>query len=343
MTSRARREIQVISLLFLSFFAETGRAIAVQVDCSQGPLSSWVNVKAHIPAQTATIKSYSIWQQREYDARVEASQEVYRQYFSGQLDTKSLKKCLNTQSDRGMFDAALQSVFFDQSIEKLRSSKSPAIRDFLKLIDAKYPNLSRAMFRITGHFAETSPTDLKGGFHRATGSIFMDFDRVPSSEWLVIFCHELLHSLDEKLWEAVQSYSQPELVKTFAAWSNDANDISQLSQVQKQSLTNWIDAGLGRGLWAEYRAWVPTFRIYEQGKSEGLWPEIDWMEDVLDSRKRGETFERSIYNYIDARSPDPSKEIFSRPLIQSALKSERVRLRSASAALPDLGNLGYIR
>ncbi|MFL5812114.1 MAG: hypothetical protein ACJ763_00935 [Bdellovibrionia bacterium] len=337
------REIQAVSLLYLFFFVGMGQAFASRGECSLTPLSSWINVKAQPPVEPGSIKAFSQWEQREYDARVESSREVYREYFSGQLDTQSLGQCLSAQPDRGMFYATLQSVFFDQSIEKLRSSKSPAIRNFLHLIDAKYPDLSRAMFRITGHFKEASPTDLKGGFHRATGSIFMDFDRVTPSEWLVIFCHELLHSLDEKLWEAVRAYSQPELVKSFAEWSNDIGDVSQLSRDQKQSLTSWIDAGLGRGLWAEYRAWVPTFQIYLQGKSEGLWPEIDWMETVLESRKQGETFERSLYSYIDEHSADPTDGIFSRPLIQSALRSERAKVRNAKAALPELGSLGSVR
>jgi hypothetical protein len=303
----------------------------------------WIQFKSNPPAHDAGVRKFSQWQAQEYDVRAQAALQVYRQYVAGQFDERSFELCLNDQSDRGNFSATLQSVFFEQSVAKLRTSKSPAIQNFLKLLDQQYPDLSLAMFRMTGHFKEESPTNLKGGFHRATGSIFMDFDRVPPSEWLVIFCHELLHSLDEKLWDAVQAYSQPELVANFAEWADHISDISQLSSDQKQSLTNWIDAGLGRGLWAEYRAWVPTFKIYLQGKSEGLWPEIDWMEDVLQTRKSGESYERSLYNYIDAHSADPTDGIFSRPLIQSALKSERARIRNSQTALPELGSLGSIR
>jgi hypothetical protein len=318
-----------------------GASGEARAEVCSGPLSPWARVRSEPPPSTVSIKEYGLWQKREYEARAEAASRIFDLYLAGRYKAHELEACVDSMGESSSFLGTLQSVFYQRSLEKLRAARSPALQKFLKLYDAKVPPGTLPLFRLTGHFKEESPTIYKGGFHRASGSIFMDVARTPPGEWLVIFCHELLHSLDEKTWAAVRVYSQTELVKDFVRWSSEAKDLNELPKEKQQLLETWIEAGLDRGLWAEYRDFVATIQIYSEGKNEGLWPEIQGLEEIIASGERGVPLERVVYDFIDRRSFDPEDGIFSHALIQSALKATRLKARDA---LPELGDFSvFIR
>jgi hypothetical protein len=279
----------------------------------------------------------------EWRVRTDTVQAIVARYFETG-ETVDAHACLAGRRDRANFLNSLQAGFFNESLARLRQAKTPGLRRLIAALDKDVGLQHAALFRMTGHgFGANAPTVEKAGFHRATKSIFMDISRIPANEWLFIFTHELLHSLDPLIYDASRVYEktlglyvkQPELVESFQS-------LDQLSPEASTELIEWVEAGLGRGLWAEHRAWVVSFALFEDGRREGLWGEIDWVQKILSERAPDESLESFVYRYLDQRSKDPEERLFQLPLVQSAIffVRERTRQEARRASPPPLGRIG---
>ncbi|NUM87918.1 MAG: hypothetical protein HUU37_01825 [Bdellovibrionales bacterium] len=220
---------------------------------------------------------------------------------------------------------------------RLRSAKGASLRRFVALVDGRTQGGRTIPFRLTGHSSEAAPADLKGGFHRGSGSIFMDIGRVRPDEWMVIFIHEVAHGLDDLISPASRVYGQTEDVAELAAWAARTETPSDLPHEIREKLDSWLAAGLDRGLWAEYRAWLATFALYEDGARERLWNRVAWMEEISAQRPPELGWNLFLYRFLDDRFQDPTEGIFSRVLIRNGLRELRGRYRDL---LPGLGSLG---
>ncbi|MCM2323224.1 MAG: hypothetical protein NDJ90_08170 [Oligoflexia bacterium] len=324
----------------LLFFGLAQAQASSSVSASCEALAPWLAAKAQ-SLSALSMKERSEASQREFDRRKDAASTLFERFEAGKLDREALDSCLSAVPDRQNFYNTLQAVFFERSVAKLRNAHGPALRAFAALVDARTQGGRTIPFRLTGHTQAEAPVELKGGFHRGSGSIFMDLGRVSPDEWLVIFIHELAHGLDDRLPEAVRAYNAPKDVEEFAEWAVCATEPAFLPAESRAKLDRWLEAGLGRGLFAEYRAWHVTLVLYEEGLREGLWDRIGWMEALISQRPASQTLGRFIYLQLDARFVDPADGIFSRELIQNGLKAVRARYREGSA-LPALGTLGAI-
>jgi hypothetical protein len=277
-------------------------------------------------------------QAAEWHERNQATNAIVSRYFNGAGYKQMDATCLSGQSDRQNFLDTLQAAFIQESLRRLRASRAPALQKFIAMYDRHNGPNSTALIRMFGHMQnESSPTTEKAGFHRGTGSIFLDLSRIPANEWLLILIHELLHNLDPQFYKAIQEYSTPQLVAHLGTLAQEYDDPKYLNIKDQHALQEWIQAGLGRGLWAEYRAWVATFTIYQAGLQEGLWQPTSWADEILSQRADGEKFENFIYMYLDSRSIDPTEGIFSRPLIQRSLQLTRAYYRKSGP--PPLGTM----
>lgn len=307
-------------------------------------LAEWLGAKQDLArAGAPPLAEIQRLNDQEWKARKEAASRIYLEYFGGSLRFEPIEACLERQSDRGNFMATLQAQFYSASIARLRSASGRSIRAFIGLVDQGSRAGAIPLFRLTGQeFGRMDPAPWSAGFHRGTGSIYADFNRIPHEQWLLIFVHELLHSLDDTLAQAVQAYGDPATIGRVSRLALQARSVNDLGPESREELEAWIRAGLDRGLWAEYRAWVASFAIYREGKADGLWPPIDWAETVLRGRPGGERLERYLYDYLDKRSPDPRDGIFATPLVRDALQRVRREYRTGPA-LPPLGNLAPVR
>jgi hypothetical protein len=275
-------------------------------------------------------------------ARRAAATRIYERYqqrrsFSG----KALEECLANNPERGNFLLTLNDVFVSQTFALLEGSQSSGIKSLLKLANTQFSGKAPLIQTVS---SSTHPQDLPyaAGFHRGSGSITLDFDAVGPEEWPLIFAHELLHAVDPQILVGMADYADPTVPALLAKRNQTVKTLSALSSDEQLLVEKWIRAGLDRGLFAEYRAWVPSLLIYQQGKEEGLWPAIPWLEQVLALKKPTQALSEFTYLYLDARSPDPSSGIFSLPLTQDALHHAREKIRSTHA-FPDLGLLGAVR
>ncbi len=302
-------------------------------------IQPWISASDALSAAAGKgIRVVSEAQKAEWDTRARSAHDLALAYLEGGGELEStLGPCIEGLADRQNFINAFQSELLDESVARLRAARSPILRDLIRSYDFQLGPRSVALFRLTGHTIQSeSPTSEKGGFHRGTRSIFLDVSRIPSTEWLLIFAHELLHSLDPMLSEAVRGYDQPQLLERLGARAQILSDPSGLSREDREALTRWIEAGLGRGLWAEYRAWTLTFAIYDQGLQEKLWPRIEWMERILSSRRKDEALDAFTYRFLDERSEDRESGNF----FPSAVPKSLERSPRKSPAGPTSGSRG---
>jgi|GEM_PF-2567673 len=253
------------------------------------------------------------------------SQTEYRSEFTS-------KKDLALRLDPFYFQ------LFTSSLEILKSSPAPDIQSMMKLFAAKYGN-QIPIFRVTGSFQEQDATPFPAGFHRATGSICLDFAKINPDDWMITFTHETLHALDDQIFKGVEGYAEPGKAEGFAKFAFQYTNFSQLPPADQASLEAWLTFGMDRGLLAEYRAWSATFQIYEEGLSDHLWSKREWLEKILADKKSGESLEGFTYRYLDAHSADPVDGIFARPLIESALQSLRQKFEIKSPSLYGLAEI----
>jgi hypothetical protein len=265
------------------------------------------------------------------------AEETFDEYLLSRLDFEKFNSCVSSMPNRQEFLQMLQDTFFSRSIEKFASSTSLVLKNLSGLYARKSPN-EVSLFKLTGHYGAPSPTELKGGFHRGEKSIFADFSRIGPNEWFVIFAHELIHSLDETLWNAVVTYADQEKIANLV---KQKKTFGNLNLAEKSMLLRWVASGLDRGLWAEYRAWVTTYHIYKAGIEGGDWQKIDWFENWIAQKKSDESINKFIYLSLDEKHTDPETGLLSSPLVKEALT--KLREHSRTIELPPLGNLAIFR
>lgn len=294
-----------------------------KADCSA--LASWLEVSRQPDAETPQLRSQN--DLVEWNLRQAAAQTVYSQFVSGEMTSKCLERCLQGSPRKGDFFISLQRAFLDGTIAKLKNSRQPVLNKFADLADSERDSL---IFRLTGHFGESSPVEKKAGFHRISQSIFMDMTAIPMNEWPIIFIHEVLHSMDDDLYTAVKIYAEEKRVEAFKK-----NDLGSYKLSEE-----WLEAGLGRGLWSEYRAWYFTSVMYREGLLDGLWTRIEWMDRISGTGTTSQSLRRHVYAQLDRGFRDPSEGIFNKPEVKKRLKVLRDRYRSER--LPPLGHLQKI-
>lgn len=306
-------------------------------------LDSWITAADYAASTPArNHKERTRRESLEWEARKQATGEIFDAYLASRWDLSRLEPCLADRPEKSRFLNSLYSEFFDRSIAQLRKGAGPQTHALLKLLDRRASDGNLSLFRLTGHFQAESPTEQKGGFHRGSGSIYMDLGRVPHGEWLILLVHELLHSLDDQLAVASREYSSDTRAKLLVDLAKRTDRPAELAPGERSELDAWIEAGLGRGLWAEYRAWWATRAIYLEGLRLGRLSHVDWLDSAMHPELSGLAAKRALYDSISARSSRPSEGLFKRPLIQAAL-DEVLEAHATGGKLPPLGGFAVFK
>ncbi len=181
-------------------------------------------------------------------------------------------------------------------------------------------------------------TNRTGSFHRLRRSIFVDLDKLGANEWLMIFVHEVAHSLDSELIDSLSIYNNEALIKYFADLGKKNTQLVDVSKSDRKNLDTWLTAGLNRGFLAEYRAWLLTFLIYEEGLKDGTFLPIDWLENLKKNRPAGLDIRIYILQSLSPDWVDPTEGIFSNQFIRDALTQLRQKIYNN----PLMVEMGYI-
>jgi len=306
-------------------------------------LQNWKNANEALAKGRAKISERAQLLKEERVIRDKTIQDIFNGYLNETLKISNIETCLGQSPERQNFINTMNSIFYERTLQNLGRAKAPRISAFLKLLGEKFSD-SLPLFRLTGHYKTEKDGDtpnLPGGFHRASGSVFMNISKIPSNDWTIIFIHELLHSLDEELWKAVEVYGHEDWIKEFEQWASKTENFDDLPADTQGRLTQWIEAGLSRGFWGEWRAWTVSFAIYKQGLQEGLWKNIKWIDEILEKQKADEPLEQFTYRFLDPRFKNPSDGFFKSKLMQNAVEKIREQY-GPGKKLPPLGNLQAI-
>ena len=306
-------------------------------------LEPWYQERAQGLLNASTVAARSRAKIREWEVRRDLVRGLYAQYEKGQLDMNRFEACLASDPLKSDFLQTLYSEFYEATLARLRAAKSPGIRRFVDLTDRKYRlNHKRPLFRLTGHFDQESSGSLFAGVHRASGSIYMDLAKIPRDQWYIIFIHEMAHKLDQDLAEAVTEYALSlGLMTELEDWARKST-LADLPAEVREDLETWLISGLNRGLWAEFRAWYVTFRLYQEGVTEGLWQPIARFDEVLASKPSESSFAKHLYAFLESRAQMPAAGPYSSPLMREAIESLLTSTRTSEAHAPSLGSLGNL-
>lgn len=327
MKSFANKHLAIALIIFISAISFYANAASQLEEKKQAWLPLYEELRSFDkkePLDLEALKRKNSLLNNEYKARAEFLRLLAREYLKGTIKSHDLnqdfKSSPNHQTIMNQFSVEL----LMESIARLQRSKIPEIKTFMKKYASAYEENAIPLFRLSGsEINRESPTELKGGFHRGTTSIFMDVTRTTSDEWLFVLMHELYHALDKDLYEATQIFSNRDLFESVLRMSAKPVNLVELNPTELTSLNQWILAGLNRGLLAEYRAWSFGFSIYEKGIAEGLWKKIPFIEEVLSFKDKNESMNSFVYRYLNERSSVSTEGILGRAIIQEKIKEKR--------------------
>lgn len=254
-----------------------------------------------------------------HQLRQEAAQDAFKAYLNGSMGSYISAQCLEGLENTDGFMQLVQTAFLRESLLRFRDSKNEGLRRLVALLEASGRKADNIVFGLAGEWFGPSPTDLKAGVHRLSRAVFMDISRIEPREWYALLIHELAHVLDRMIPEAVTKFSSAEAALLMAEWAARTDDPAKLPAKVREPLKNWLQAGLDRGLLSEVRAWAVTFALYTNAKRSGTLQAVDWLENMIQHRRQGETWDSFALRYLHARSRPPTEGLFVHPLARRLL------------------------
>ena len=294
------------------------------------PCSVLLNVKQAVAGKPADGAPMSEWSQYEQNITIAATgsaNKIRERYFQRAWtarDSEALKPCLSEDLMQRV-SYSLRDSFFQGSVQDLVKSKGHKARLADLISSGKFE-----MFRLVGHLKpeQADPGSGSGGFHRGRRSIFMDFTKIDPKDWLLIFSHEIIHSVDSVLKTAVDIFGSLAVSKKVNQMSRDFSDPQALSKDDRAALDTWLVAAYDRGFFAEVRAWAVTIALYQEGRKDGTFVSLPWMEDILKKKKQGESIQDFTTRFLDPNFYDPKDGQFAAPLVQKEIKVLREQIRN---------------
>lgn len=285
-------------------------------------------------------------QAETWQARNEAAAKVFGLYITGQLSPDALNQCLPDKNERDDFANSVPTVFYDESLKILESkaARTPNLTRLMRQVRRKLSKTNILGFQVL-HFRTTDYQTISttAAYDRSSHFIFMEIDQIPPNEWLINLVHELAHYIDQRMPQAISIYSNQKTATAFAARAKEISDPALLTREEKIEFDRWLMAALDRGFLGEYRAWVVTLAIYQEGVGAGLWQPIDDLESWLKMRGPGESLAKIVMRRLDPTflDPDPNDStsgIFRLALVQNELKSLRAEIRHNLQSLYNLAD-----
>jgi hypothetical protein len=267
-----------------------------------------------------------------------AALAIFNNYLKGSWSSQNslnLEACLSKE-DQQELSWAIQTVFWNQTLELL-SKSGGAKKVFIEQVKGS----GFQMFKMVGYFDEQSPDGDKAGFDRANKQLFLDFSKIPATEWLVIFIHVVSHSLDPYLISGTEAFADEKTYSDILRMTSKTTSPERLTAKERGEMFDWLRAGLDQKFLAEYRAWTITIKLYLEGKNI-LWPQIDWLENILKNRKSGEALNIFTLRYLSPRFTSNDEGIFKNILIKNSLTRFREGLLSGQFQAPLGGPLETI-
>ncbi len=317
----ARSIAWAIALALLLPIANTAHA-----DLGCEVLSSW---QARPFPQGASAQERVQWSQERWSLQKKTASQLVDAYRESQVDWSAIEQCLSGEIDRGNFYALLQDHLYRDAVQRLAGSRGGVTRFIADRLNRSMQSSPLMLFRLAGSSQIDLPTGLPAGFHRGSGSVVVDLKAIPSRDFLVLFAHEMIHAMDQRLFRAIEEYSSPDFLNWFSSVRGQKIGLMDLTQERREAVDHWIRAGLDRGLLAEYRAWVVTGAVYGELKQDQIVSQIPWLSRFLGgSESNTKELSRSVFRALDPKFTDPDTGFFEEQFLKDALGVGRDRLRA---------------
>lgn len=271
--------------------------------------------------------------EEEWQIRTLYFGDIIDRYLNQELDLLPFINHLNQMKENENYLNSLTNILLSKSLNKIKESKIPLITTLMQKYKRHYSENAIPLFLITGDsINRPSPILEKGGFHFDRQTIFTDITRTKNSEFLFIFLHELFHALDDELYNSTVLFTNRDTLLEMFKLARNYSSYHNLSQEQQNKLQTWIYAGLNRHLFAEWRAWLFGFSVYQEGIQEGLWGKIDFIEDIMIQKPSTEPLSVFIYQYLNTRGKK-LEVLLQKPLFKEMINKLRNEFNPQSLKL----------
>lgn len=244
--------------------------------------------------ETKTLEERTSLYRAEYQLRRRVAKAIFDTYFStGSLDPKIFEDCLLANGERQNFLHTVSAVFWEETLIKLqdlqKKSGSTALARLIEVYGSGKGQRAPPLFRMTGHRASQSDNARVGGVLQGAPALFLNAFALKPDEWMMIWLHEVIHYLDRRLETAI--------VESDSLGEDLSKAKGSAGGYPADKVERWVKLGLDRTFWAEYRAWLLTFKIYEETKSSLTAP-ISWLETALSFKGKDESLEDYTFRLL---------------------------------------------
>jgi hypothetical protein len=271
----------------------------------------------------------------EWKARRELLDGLYDRYAGGMepLDTSRLRGCLAGRPGRQHVFNSLNAVFHERSFLRIRKMAAAhpdtELAGFIQAVDSGFARGSlQPLVTATGGLGLDPAQNAQAGVHRSSSGVFIDYTQIRPQELLAITVHEMVHRLDLMLLGVNSFYSDPQRYERMSRLGR--KPLEQLTSRERESLNDWVESGLYRGLLAEYRAWDLTARVYLTLRELDPKTRMPWLDGLIGGRAPGPELSKHLFAVLDADWKDPTTGPFEGP----ALREIVARLRAKHRADP---------
>jgi hypothetical protein len=256
----------------------------------------------------------------EYEARLQASQNLFSLYLAREINLADLELCLEKVDFKTDFYYTLRSAFYMSTIQKFALTKNSKVKKYLEKLSLFDEKGAWSLFDLRG-FNGLTPEESAAGEHRRHQNIFMDFNKIDPKNWAIIFLHETLHRLDDRLLRGSYEFALPETFSRIKNVIQNKIKLDELSDSDRLLIQDWVSYGFDRGLNAEYRAWLKTFQLYQILRSESLINAVDWVDSYINNRiTTNDVFGCQLYSELNQNNT----KAFSMPELNSPLIQEAI-------------------
>ena len=273
--------MKVAVLIFsLLMIPEMGKASAC-------PFQGFLEIEKAKPTQNNPATYVSDQTQWQTSLRIQFQKDTekfFALYTTGKLTSSDLA-CIDS-SDRlkDQIQTNFSSLFLRFSAERLTQSKSTRVQSYAQSILEHLDSGLVFPMKLDLHLA-SDYTTRPAGFDRSTRGVFFNLFQIHAQDYSIYLIHEFAHALDPRLGAAIDRFNDESLTSQIAEWVKQKRVYTSLSTEEKRQVDAYVLAGLDRGLFAEWRAWLTTSELYLELLKNNEQQPIAFLDLILGSNR----------------------------------------------------------
>ncbi len=309
------RSILLSTLTFLIFQPSS---FAFADECNQNTIKKWILTLENPPEETAPRLEFQQYQLKLSTEKNILANELFKSFIANAHIQPCLDLIDSISDDeaRGSLQDTISASFFQGSLDFFSASGAEPLKLLSKLVQEEKSknNLIRLeLFNKKTKQDNNIDSVLLGAYDRRNNNIIMNLRNLDVNSWFITFIHEAIHSLDEKLKFSSKILSNPKLNDDVITliYLQSIGDPQVFLPEDAEQIDLFLDAGLNCGLLAEYRAWLLTLMLYQEGLNKSLWERDIRLEFFLKTLDTSKPFPQQVLHGLNLRFFLPKDGVFS--------------------------------